>query len=194
MLNSARIKNFRCFRDLKIESLKRVNLIIGQNDTGKTGVLEALALLLWEPSPAQCVNLPNLFRSAGGDPVENFWKWLFYNKSLKQNVEIDASFDNQKDFGVVLQPDQNIPINLPSQQLRPAGIMGAARCFTTGGSNVANAGFKPAIFSTRPSDPTQDAIKFNRVILKRRKKQVEKMLREIEPRLETSAELFRNQP
>ncbi len=43
-----------------------------------------------------------------------------------------------------------------------------------------NASLKPAIFSTHPSNPIQDAIDYNRVILKRRKKQVEKLLREIE--------------
>jgi AAA15 family ATPase/GTPase len=47
MLKSLHIKNFRGFRDLKIESLKRVNLITGQNNTGKTGVLESRGLLVF---------------------------------------------------------------------------------------------------------------------------------------------------
>ena len=47
-----------------------------------------------------------------------------------------------------------------------------------------NAGLKAAVFSTVQSDPTRDAVDYQRVILKRRKKQVEKLLREIEPRLE----------
>jgi AAA15 family ATPase/GTPase len=44
---------------------------------------------------------------------------------------------------------------------------------------------KVASFSTRPTDPIQDAIDYNRVVLKRGKKQVEALLRAIEPRLET---------
>jgi len=191
MLQSLHIKNFRGFRDLKIEPLKRVNLIIGQNNTGKTGVLEALTLLLWEPSPASCGNLPNMFRSAGqGDWDETFWKWLFYNKSLMRNVEISGSFDNQKEFGMVLQPNQK-PMN-SHNSLLPNLIyvedIATFRCYTTAvrsGPGPHNARFKPAIFSTHPSDPTQNALKYNRVILKRRRKQVERMLREIEPRLET---------
>src|SRR5882672_4386810 len=107
MLKSLHIKNFRGLRDLKIEPLKRVNLITGQNNTGKTGVLEALTLLLYEPNPAHCANLPNLFRSNGnGDTNETFWKWLFYNKSLTQNVEINVSFGDKREFGLILQPDQ----------------------------------------------------------------------------------------
>ena len=42
MLDSLQIRNFRCFEDLKIESLGRVNLIVGKNSVGKTSLLEAI--------------------------------------------------------------------------------------------------------------------------------------------------------
>jgi len=42
MLNSLKIENFRILEDLYIESLGRVNLIVGKNNSGKTTVLEAL--------------------------------------------------------------------------------------------------------------------------------------------------------
>jgi len=63
---------------LKIEPLKRVNLISGQNDTGKTTLLEALRILLAQPDPSAAGNLPNEFRggAGGGDSIETFWKWL----------------------------------------------------------------------------------------------------------------------
>src|SRR6266567_7090675 len=99
MLTSIHIKNFRGFKGLDLVSLKRVNLIVGQSNTGKTGLLEALALLLWN-TPANCGNLPNIFRSAGGDFNENFWKWLFYNKDTKSPVEIKAQFRDLSEFGI----------------------------------------------------------------------------------------------
>ena len=40
ILNSLEIHNFRAFRDLKIEHLGRVNLLIGKNNVGKTSLLE----------------------------------------------------------------------------------------------------------------------------------------------------------
>jgi hypothetical protein len=40
-LTSLRIQNFRGFRDLKINQLGRVNLIVGKNNVGKTSLLEA---------------------------------------------------------------------------------------------------------------------------------------------------------
>jgi len=44
MYKSFRVKNFRCFKDLQINDLGRVNLIAGKNNTGKTVLLEALAI------------------------------------------------------------------------------------------------------------------------------------------------------
>ncbi len=42
MYKSFRVKNFRCFRDLEISDLGRVNLIAGKNNTGKTALMEAM--------------------------------------------------------------------------------------------------------------------------------------------------------
>jgi AAA15 family ATPase/GTPase len=194
MLNSLHIKNFRGFRDLKIEPLKRVNLLTGQNNTGKTGVLEALTLLLDEPDPNGKFsnNLPNLFRIAGGEWNENFWKWLFNNKNSNSNILIKASFADSQDFGIRLATTKTVALNRYGQVIEPIRTLGNIFCFAT--DETRSAGLKPAIFSTQPSNPTQDAIDYNRVILKRRKKQVEKMLRQIEPRLEAVEALQTGQP
>lgn len=45
MVESIYIENFRCFRTTFIEGFKRVNLIGGQNNVGKTALLEAIYLL-----------------------------------------------------------------------------------------------------------------------------------------------------
>jgi AAA domain, putative AbiEii toxin, Type IV TA system/AAA domain len=42
MLPSLHIEGFRCFRELTIERLGRVNLIVGKNNVGKTTLLDAL--------------------------------------------------------------------------------------------------------------------------------------------------------
>ena len=44
MLESLSIKNFRNFRSLQIESLARVNLIVGRNSVGKSNLLDAVSL------------------------------------------------------------------------------------------------------------------------------------------------------
>lgn len=168
---------------MKIEPLKRINLITGQNNTGKTGVLEALVLLLDSPLPNHSLrsNLLNLFRVSGGDWNEN-WKWLFYNKNISKILEIRGCFDNASDFQFILKMGGWSANERPPQPLQNLGAVGHFQAFAVSDRNFA--GLNPAIFSTHPSNPTQDAIDYNRVILKRRKKQVEKLLREIEPRLE----------
>jgi predicted ATPase len=182
MLTSLHIKSFRGFKNLDLTSLKRVNLIVGHNNTGKTGLLEALALLLWNP-PSQCGNLPSLFRSVGGDWHENFWKWLFHNKDTKARVVIEADFDNKDSFGVRVQAEQPSPADTQQRKLKFIGSLGNVFLFSIGGGD--SAGLKVNIFSTHPSNPKQDAIDYNRVVLHRRKKQVEALLQKIEPKLET---------
>lgn len=44
MLESLSIKNFRNFRSLQIESLSRVNLVVGKNNVGKSNLLDAVSL------------------------------------------------------------------------------------------------------------------------------------------------------
>lgn len=46
MLADFRIEGYRCFRDLKLENLRRINLIAGKNSVGKSAVLEAVRLYL----------------------------------------------------------------------------------------------------------------------------------------------------
>lgn len=52
ILDSLEIRNFRRFRHLRIEHLGRVNLIVGQNNIGKTSLLEALWLYAERGAPA----------------------------------------------------------------------------------------------------------------------------------------------
>jgi len=43
-LESLRIRNFRCIEDLTIEFIEGLNVIIGENNTGKTSIIDALRL------------------------------------------------------------------------------------------------------------------------------------------------------
>ena len=52
ILNSIEVRNFRTFRDLKIEHLGRVNLLVGKNNVGKTSLLEVIRLYASRASTA----------------------------------------------------------------------------------------------------------------------------------------------
>ncbi len=42
MIKSIEIENYKNFKHLKMENFKLINFFTGQNDTGKTNLLEAL--------------------------------------------------------------------------------------------------------------------------------------------------------
>jgi hypothetical protein len=46
MLKDIHIQNYRGIKDLKIKDFKRINLLVGDNNSGKTSVLEALLLII----------------------------------------------------------------------------------------------------------------------------------------------------
>jgi|SRR4051812_138330 len=45
MIRKLTVQGFRCFRELHVEPLTRVNLFVGQNNAGKTSLLEAVELV-----------------------------------------------------------------------------------------------------------------------------------------------------
>lgn len=91
MYQSLEIKNFRCFRDLKVGSLERVNLIAGMNNVGKTAFLEALFLHIGPNNPELPLRV-NLFRGIelfAVDAVE-MWGWLFFDKRIDETIELTS--------------------------------------------------------------------------------------------------------
>ena len=104
MLNSLEIRNFRRFRQLRIERLGRVNLIVGQNNIGKTCLLEALSVYahrgklatIWELLEArgESIHYSTAYSRFGSRPASNpivqlnDLENIFYNRvSLKSNPE-----------------------------------------------------------------------------------------------------------
>ncbi len=92
MYKSFRVKNFRCFKDLQINDLGRVNLIAGKNNTGKTALLEAMYIFT---KPLTPLALFHLQQSRGLDLPESefptYWKQFFYNMDAINTIQIEAS-------------------------------------------------------------------------------------------------------
>ncbi|EAW37545.1 ATP/GTP-binding protein [Lyngbya sp. PCC 8106] len=58
MLKTLKIENFRGFQSFELQSLGRVNLLVGENNSGKTSILEAIQFLLCSRT-----NLEPLFKT-----------------------------------------------------------------------------------------------------------------------------------
>lgn len=98
MFKSFSIKNFRCFEELTLDSLERVNLIAGKNNTGKTSLLEAIFLHIGFNNPGLALRI-NVFRGIERFTLEpeQIWGPLFFDKRLDQAIELTSvNEDNER--------------------------------------------------------------------------------------------------
>ncbi len=95
MLERLQIRNFRGFNALKIDSLSSINLIAGKNNSGKTSLLEAIALLVGagDARLARNVNIIRGLeseRSVSPAMIGSLWKQLFSDLNLERAIEIEG--------------------------------------------------------------------------------------------------------
>ena len=91
---SIKIENFRGIKTLEISDLKRVNLLVGRNNCGKTSILEAFFLVSGISVPDLTVKIHN-FRGLILTNDEDF-SYMFSNLDFSSQIHIKASIDNQK--------------------------------------------------------------------------------------------------
>ncbi|MGH9849371.1 MAG: AAA family ATPase [Blastocatellia bacterium] len=203
MLRSLAIKNFRGFRELKIEPVARVNLIAGKNNVGKTGVLEALYLLF--ANADQFFRFPSAFRSSqekvsgapddqeSKDNFASFWRWLPHRNDLVGQIQISAD-ESLENAHPVKSPSFEVQLDKESAKEPIHNLTFHYK--TTGSEFVSRAAISPfgpgkiagllplKVCSTRHSQPTEDAELFNSLVLKKKKKRLIGLLKTVEPRLE----------
>ena len=89
MYESLLIKNFRCFPKISFDNLQRVNLIAGDNNVGKSAVLEALWLLRTPNQPELARNLSAIRGQKLLDP-EDLLSDLFHGFDTSRPACISA--------------------------------------------------------------------------------------------------------
>ena len=96
MYKSLHIRSFRCFKDLRLNELSPVNLIVGQNNVGKTALLEAIFVHSGVTNPELALRLGSYrgmmsgYKFPPGPPFP--WDTLFRNLDPSVPIEI-ASID-----------------------------------------------------------------------------------------------------
>ena len=86
------LRDFRGFASLDLANLQRVNLIVGRNNSGKTSLLEAIALLC-DPKRISS-DLPGLLRAHPGNISDRFLRWIVRDGSVAESLllgEVAAS-------------------------------------------------------------------------------------------------------
>jgi AAA15 family ATPase/GTPase len=91
MIKDIEINNFRCFDRLKVSGCKRINLISGKNNVGKTALLEAI-FINSKPTGDTIISLGDLRRESNHfrrELPEKTWDNLF----CQQNSEVFCSIN-----------------------------------------------------------------------------------------------------
>lgn len=92
MLEVLKIRNYRIFKELKVDQLRRINLIAGGNNTGKTSLLESIFLLAGGKAEMALnghvsrIELEPGARSVGS----NFWRPFFTDLDMRNSIEIEG--------------------------------------------------------------------------------------------------------
>ena len=91
-LNKILVKNFRIFKELEIDDFKNINLIVGNNNSGKTSLLEAIFLSIGISNPNLTLSIDR-FRGLIHDESEDF-RFIFHNLRYKDIISIELEFTN----------------------------------------------------------------------------------------------------
>ncbi len=133
MINSIDIRNFRCFERLHIDRCQRINVIVGDNGTGKTAFLEAVFMALGG-SPELAVRfrqqrgLDGVFSGPSTRIEEALWRDLFYRNDWEHPIliELKGTGTESRSVGVYRGESQlTIPLQADKiqEEIRTAPIV-----------------------------------------------------------------------
>ena len=201
MLTSIHIQGFKGFKDTLIAPLRKVNLILGGQNVGKTSLLEAVYLGASDIGNFQ--QLPTLFRVAEGGDSQRYLQSVLG----KRQWLVDLSHDQEKVLRTknhrdiergkffALSEANNNGINI-QRLIQGSNIANQrdveASKFNFEEINLINARdaakeilfFNPLAVSVHLPNQLDVAQLFDKTIIARKKKILLSMLRRIEPRLE----------
>jgi AAA15 family ATPase/GTPase len=218
LISSVRIKNFRGFKDISLQSLDRVNLITGKNNVGKTAFLDAIFVQLGPNNPELLLRT-NAFRGidrVDADP-EEIWGVFFYDRDFDQPIEMtiqSTSLDKNTLRITLTSSDRsqfsrknlnNRPNHFSTTQIKRDELVFEYK--GTGGSQKSTAileadgeiryqragmkNLKPGIFfGTRTRFPQDDAARFSRLERAGQDREVVEIMKIIEPRLKRLSVLY----
>ena len=95
MIKDIHIQNYRGIKDLKIKDFKRINLLVGDNNSGKTSVLEAILLgtnYNFSGAIAFRGNAEVRFGFIRDPKTWNDFEYLFFEKNVQQGFKIKSDF------------------------------------------------------------------------------------------------------
>lgn len=103
MINKVKIKNFRGIKNVILNNLNKINVIVGDNGSGKSSLLDALFISI-NPNNPELPLRTNVFR--GMSVVDDdFWKSFFYDFKSDKNIEIVLNNSGTTDRKIRIKPN-----------------------------------------------------------------------------------------
>src|SRR3989442_6046768 len=130
MIESIVIENFRCFEKLTVSNLRRINIVVGRNSSGKTALLEALFLTLGN-SPEIVFRLRRWRGMGEGIKIifeksfyEALWQDLFYSLDKNRTISIIpiGSPKVPRSLRTFYKPEEVLTLPIGDQQIDPTRI------------------------------------------------------------------------
>ena len=92
MLTELEVRNYRIFKKLRIDEFRRINLIAGSNNSGKTSLLESIFLLAGGKAEMALNGHVSRFELEPGarSVGNNFWRPFFTDLDLRNSIEIEG--------------------------------------------------------------------------------------------------------
>jgi hypothetical protein len=123
MVDSFTIRNFRSFDDVKVDNCRRINILVGENGSGKTALLEALFLAAGV-SPELAVRTrywrsgENLQLSGNQEDLhEALWSDLFYKFQINHAavISLRGKGEHNRSVTVSINPQGSMKVIPPSR-------------------------------------------------------------------------------
>lgn len=122
MIQSLKVEHFRCFKSLELHDLKRINIVVGSNASGKTVLLEAIKLGLGaNPQIVSFLNqlrgiLPLYYPFPGPEQFKSYFIDLFHNFDDRSPVTFSIVDSQKRNASVKIHfdPKHAITIQVPS--------------------------------------------------------------------------------
>ncbi len=116
MYKSFTARNYRCFADLTVEPLERINLIVGKNGTGKTALLEALWLHHGYYNPELGLRV-DTFRGLELFKGDEFLWDLFSEFDPERTIELSsrASDDRSRSLRITIRESPTSSVSLRNE-------------------------------------------------------------------------------
>lgn len=201
MLTSLHIQNFKGFKDTKISEFRKVNLILGGQNVGKTSLLEAVVFATGDirdvNSSGSINRLPQMFRPCEGKgDALRFWKSIVGEIKDRNNLYIEASFKKKSIHEDGYDVVESYSLASHRQNFKQKNTVKIK--FDIDGlelvdwyvcENPVSFGVRidkiPQPFPVFPTKALDQVELYGRLVTKRKKKEIVRLLGKIEPRLES---------